>query len=174
MLSQSSLGGCLEVSLVKGHLHFKEQEAQMETRKKRFGKSVIFSNMLHAETGFLIDTYHEKNVIEDDFHLLKDPTIIRFRPIRHWTDTKIRAYAFCCVVSMTLMRIMQWRAERAGYKMSPNLLKEELADLQEVVMIYSPTEARRKITQRSSVQNKLWEIFKLEEIEQSCYYTNRN
>jgi transposase len=174
ILKKSSLGDCLEVSLVKGQLHFQEQEAQIETRKKRFGKSVIFSNMLQAETGFLIDTYHEKNVIEDDFQLLKDPTIIRFRPIRHWTDTKIRAYAFCCVASMTLMRIMQWKAERAGYKMSPNLLKEELADLQEVVMIYSPTEARRKITQRSSVQNKLWEIFKLEEIEKSCYYTNQN
>ncbi len=174
MLKKSTLGACLEVSLVRGQLLLKEQEAEMETRKKRFGKSVIFSNMLQAKTGFLIDTYHEKMVIEDDFQLLKDPAIIRFRPIRHWTDTKIRAYAFCCVVSMTLMRIMQWRAETAGYKMSPNLLKEELADLQEVVMIYSRTEAKRKITQRSSVQNKLWEIFKLEEIEKSCYYTNQN
>ncbi|KJU85330.1 hypothetical protein MBAV_002480 [Candidatus Magnetobacterium bavaricum] len=27
--------------------------------------------------------------------LLKDSTIIRFRPIRHWTDSKICAYAFC-------------------------------------------------------------------------------
>jgi hypothetical protein len=26
--------------------------------------------MLKAETGFLIDTYHDKNVIEDDFQLL--------------------------------------------------------------------------------------------------------
>jgi hypothetical protein len=42
-LKKSSLGDCLEVSLVKGQLHFQEQEAQIETRKKRFGKSVIFS-----------------------------------------------------------------------------------------------------------------------------------
>ncbi len=174
MLKKSSLEACLEVSLVKGQVHFKEKEEEIETLKKRFGKSVIFSNMLKAETGFLIDTYHCKNVIEDDFQLLKDPTIIRFRPIRHWTDTKIRAYAFCCVVSMILMRVMQWKAQTAGYKMSPKLLKEELSDLQEVVMVYSHTEAKRKITQRSSVQNKLWGIFKLEEIEKSCYYTNRN
>ena len=121
--------------------------------------------MLKAETGYLIDTYHERNIIEDDFQLLKNPDIIRFRPIRHWTDTKIRAYAFCCVVSMTLMRVMQAKVESGGYKMSPKLLKEELSDLEEVIMIYSPHEAKRKITQRSSVQDKLWDIFKLEEIQ---------
>jgi hypothetical protein len=41
--------------------------------------------------------------IENDFHLLKDVTLIRFRPIRHWTDSKIRAFAFCCVVLMILI-----------------------------------------------------------------------
>ncbi len=163
MLEKKPYGTCLEVSIVEGQLDFKEKDEEIQTRKKRFGKSVIFSNMLEAETGFLIDTYHDKNIIEDDFQLLKDSTIIRFRPIRHWTDTKIRAYAFCCVVSMILMRVMQWKAQKAGYKMSPKLLKEELSDLQEVVMVYSPTEAKRKITQRSSVQNKLWQIFDLEE-----------
>ena len=54
--------------------------------------------------------------------------------------------------------------EQVGYKMSPNVLKDELTDIQEVVMVYSPTEAERKITERSIVQDKLWKIFKLEEI----------
>ena len=49
--------------------------------------------------------------------------------------------------------------------MSINVLKDELTDIQEVVMIYSSTEAERRITERSAVQKKLWEIFKLEEIE---------
>ena len=121
--------------------------------------------MIKAETGYLIDTYTGKNIIEEDFHLLKDNTIIRFRPIRHWTDTKIRAYAFCCVLSMTLMRVMQWMVEQIEYKMSPNLLKEELSDLQEIVMVYSSKEAERQISQRSTVQHKLWDVFQLGEIE---------
>ncbi len=32
-------------------------------------------------------------------------------------------------------------------------------------MIYSPTDAERKITERSAVQEKLWKIFELEKIE---------
>lgn len=85
------------------------------------------------------------SLIEDDFQLLKDSTIIWFRSVRHRTDTKIRAYAFCCVVSMTLMHLMQWKAGQARYKMSPHVLKEEMAEIEEIVMIYSPTDAKRKI-----------------------------
>lgn len=41
----------------------------------------------------------------------------------------------------------------------------KLIDIQEVVMIYSPTDAERKITERSAVQEKLWKIFELKKIE---------
>jgi transposase len=163
---KSAYGTCVQLSVRDNKPHFIEKEAEIAERKKRFGKNLIFSNLLNAETGYLIDTYREKNIIEDDFHLLKDPLLIRFHPIRHWTDSKIRAYAFCCVVSMILVRVMQWKTEQAGYPMSPTVLKEELTDIQEVVMLYSPTVAERKMTERSFVQSKLWNIFHLEEIQQ--------
>lgn len=163
---KSAYGTCLHVSVRDGKPHFIENDTEIATRTKRFGKSRMFSNMVRAETGYVIDTYREKNMIDDDFHLLKDHMLIRFQPIRHWTDSKIRAYAFCCVVSMLLMRVMQWKTEQAGYRMSPTVLKEELTDLHEVVMLYSPTEAERTITERSAVQPKLWKIFHLEEIQQ--------
>jgi len=162
---KSRYGACLKVSVRKGRPHFTQIVGEIEKRKKRFGKSIIFSNMLTAETGFLIDTYKEKNKIEEDFQILKETTLIRFQPIRHWTDTKIRAYAFCCIVSMTLMRVMQWLVKQDSYNMGVKLLKEELIDIEEVVTIYSRNNAERQITQRSSVQNKLWKVFNLEEIE---------
>ncbi len=165
MKKKSRYGACIELSVHNGRPHFEENVEEMKNREKRFGKNIIFSNMIEAEAGYMIDTYNEKNIIEDDFQLLKDNTIIRFRPIRHWTDSKIRAYAFCCVVSMILMRVMQWMTEQEGYKMSTNVLKDELTDIQEVIMVYSSTEAERKITERSTVQDKLWKIFELEKIE---------
>jgi transposase len=163
MKKNSGYGNCLELSVKDNQPYFRQNDQEIKKREKRFGKNLIFSNMVNAETGFLIDTYIEKNIIESDFQLLKDTTIIRFRPIRHWTDSKIRAYAFCCVISMTLLRVMQWMAEKAGYKMSANMLKEELTDIKEVIMVYSMKEAERKISQLSSVQKKLWDIFQLEE-----------
>lgn len=172
MKKKSRYGSCLEISLINGKLVFKENEETIKERMKRFGKNIIFSNRLKSETGYLIDSYAEKNIIEDDFKILKDSTLIRFRPIRHWTDSKIRAFAFCCVISMTLIRVMQYLVEEFGYKMSPTLLKEELTDIKDVVIVYSATHAKRKITERSSVQNKLWQIFKLEEIEKRLLLHN--
>ncbi len=37
---------------------------EITRRRKRFGKNLIFSNMPEAESGFLIDTYREKNIME--------------------------------------------------------------------------------------------------------------
>ncbi len=165
MLKKSRYGECIKTSVIKGELNFEKKLEEIKKREKRFGKSLVFSNMLKAETGYLIDTYNEKDIIENDFHLLKDVTLIRFRPIRHWTDSKIRAFAFCCVVLMMLMRVMQWMTEQKGYKMSTTVLKDELTDIQEVIMVYSSTDAERKITERSAVQKKLWKIFELGKIE---------
>ncbi len=57
------------------------------------------------------------------------------------------------------------KAAQAGYKMTPKVLKEELSDIREIVMVYSPTGAKRKITDRSGVQKELWKVFKLNDIE---------
>ena len=40
----------------------------------------------------VITEYHAKERIDDDFKLLKLPKLIRWRPCRHWSDTKIRAF----------------------------------------------------------------------------------
>ena len=121
--------------------------------------------MLDAEAGYLIATYRQLTKIESDFQLLKDKAIIRFRPIRHWTDTKIRAHAFCCVLTLALMRVMQHKARKAGYRMTPKLLKEELSDIREIVMVYDSADAHKQMSQRSAVQSKLWDVFELTEME---------
>lgn len=163
--AKSEYGPCLRVKVENGQLVFEENREEIQERKKRFGKNIIFSNKIDADSEYLVATYNQRNRIENDFQLLKDEMLIRFRPIRHWTDTKIRAHAFCCVLALTLIRVMQWKAHKAGYRISPRLLKDELSDIREVVMVYGPTEARRQISHRSAVQSKLWDVFGLDEME---------
>ena len=50
-------------------------------------------------------------------------------------------------------------------EMSPAVLKKELTDLQEVIMIYDQKHAETKVTSRSSIQQRLWELFELGRIE---------
>jgi transposase len=140
-------------------------EEELAKRRQRLGKNLLFTPRLDAADDWIIPIYKSKETIEDDFKTLKDPDLIRIRPLRHWTDTKIRAYIFCCVMSLLLIRLMQHRAAQAGLHMSPAVLKEELTDLREIIMIYDDGRAERKISAPSSIQKKLWDLFHLEKIE---------
>jgi len=164
ILKDCTYGKYLTPQINDGEIKFNYKEKETAKRKKYFGKNIIFSNLSNAKSEDIITTYRDKNKIEDDNKLLKDKDIICFNPIRHWTDSKIRAYAFCCVMSMTLLKIMQLKADLNGYKMSAKVLVEELRDLKEIIMIYSDRRAKRMISQQSTVQSALWDIFKMEEV----------
>lgn len=164
ILKDCTYGKYITPQINDGEIKFNYKDNETTKRKKYFGKNIIFSNLSNAKSENIITTYRDKNKIEDDNKLLKDKDIICFNPIRHWTDSKIRAYAFCCVMSMTLLKIMQLKADLNGYKMSARVLMEELRDLKEIIMIYSHKRAKRLISHQSTVQSALWDIFKMEEV----------
>jgi len=157
-------GKLLKVQCCKGEPHFETVEAQIEQRRRRMGKQILFSDRLEAESRWIIDQYKSKEMVEDGFKLIKSPDLIRFRPCRHWTDTKIRAFGFCCVMALVVIRVMLREAELADLKMSANVLKEELSDLKQVIMVYSDQKAREQISHRSAVQQRLWDLFELEAV----------
>ena len=53
------------------------------------------------------------------------------------------------------------------------VLKEELVDLKEIANVYSTRKVERIISHRSSVQKKLWNLFKLGEIENAINNTQK-
>lgn len=161
---QSRYGNCIHIECGAGEPAFpvtEEIAERLAQQRKRFGKNLLFANGPDAQAPWIIEHYRGKDRIEDGFKLLKDPGLIRWRPCRHWTDTKIRAFGFCCVMAMMLMRAMERKTALAGLPMSPALIKEELADLKEVVMFYEDRHAETQITRRSTVQQRLWDIFGL-------------
>jgi len=161
---QSRYGNYVHVACRKGQPVF-TQTKQIEHRKaeqrKRFGKNLLFAGGPDVHAPWVIQQYHSKDRIEDGFKLLKNPELIRWRPCRHWTDTKIRAYGFCAVMALLLIRVMERKTARAGLPMSPVLIREELTDLKEVIMVYENQTAEAVITHRSAVQKRLWDLFNL-------------
>jgi transposase len=144
-----------------------DRTGEVQKRRGMFGKNLLFCANPQAETGWIIEQYRGKDRIEDDFKLLKTPELIRWRPCRHWTDTKIRAFGFCCVMALVLLRVMELKAAKAGMRMSPLLLKEELTDLKEITLVYDTNTADTQITARSSVQQRLWNLFDLDTVQKA-------
>ena len=160
LLRESRHKDCLALSLRQGKLVITQTHA-VEKRRAHFGKNLLFCANSDAESAWIIEQYRGKDRVEDDFKLLKDPELIRWRPCRHWTDTKIRAFGFCCVMALLLLRVMELKAAHAGLRMSPAVLKQELDDLHEITMVYDAHTADVQISARSSVQQRLWDLFDL-------------
>lgn len=165
-MRKKSRYGCFFEIVIKDHMiSFPQKKNKIEEAKIRFGKNLIFTNRLKAESPWIIDQYKNKNIVEQDFNLLKDPELVRNRPIRHWTDTKIRSFCFSCVMALLLLRVMQLIAKKADLDMSPLVLKQELQDLKLISWLEESLQIESKVSERSTVQQKLWDIFRLKEIE---------
>lgn len=165
ILSENHYKKYISVSCRKGKPVFTEQKKVIELKKQRFGKSLLFSSQLDKECSEIINLYHSKDKIEDGIKLLKDPHLISWQPMRHWTDSKIRTFAFCNVMALVIIRMMEYKTVVNDIKMSPQVLKQELKDIKKAILVYDEKTAKPKITHRSTVQNKLWEIFNLETLE---------
>ena len=44
--------------------------------------------------------YRSQNGVESGFRQLKDPHVVSFAPMHHWTKQKIRVHVFYCVLAL--------------------------------------------------------------------------
>ena len=170
MLNKSRYGKFLALEVLDGQLTFVLKRNEFEEANLQHGKNLIFTDDVKADASRVIGNYQGKNKIEDGFKLLKGTDLIRFRPIRHFTDTKICAFAFCCVVALMLMKVLELLCRQSGLPMSSALIKEELTDIKAVTMLYGAKDVQTEITKRSSVQQKLWDLLRLKEVAERIPY----
>ena len=165
MLNESKQKDYIKLTCKKGMLHFETDNEKVEVKKKYWGKHILFSSNLNKTSERIFEEYFSKDKIEKDFELLKSPDLIRWIQMRHWTDSKIRAFAFTCIMSLVIIRIMELKLEKANLSMSPIVIKQELMDLQETILIYDNKKAITKISTKSTIQKMLFEIFNLGKFE---------
>ena len=60
--------------------------------------------------------YRSQEAAEGDFRQMKDPKVVSFSPMFHWTDQKIRVHVFYCVLALMVARLMAREAARAGLR----------------------------------------------------------
>jgi hypothetical protein len=57
------------------------------------------------------------------------------RPIRHWTDSKIRCHLFTCVAAMTYLRRLELRLSEAGVHRTAEDVMEDMQHLHSVLTL---------------------------------------
>ena len=142
-----------------------DQQARQALEAEYFGKRILFTDRDDWPAAEVIAAYRSQADAEAGFRQLKDPRVVSFSPMFHWTDQKIRVHAFYCVLALTVAHLMRRQATQAGLSMSVRELLHTLAGIQETVMIYPSAggrpKARRMLTDRDPAQQHLFETFNL-------------
>src|SRR6266581_479716 len=143
-----------------------DQAARAALETELFGKHVLITSRDQWPAADVVAAYRSQSDAEFSFRQLKDPHVVSFSPMHHWTDHNIRVHLFTCVLALVTAHLMRRHAARHGIHMSVRALLDALAGIQETVLIYPSTggrpKARRMLTEMSPDQQKLYEIFSLD------------
>jgi transposase len=130
-----------------------------------FGKHVLITSHDDWPIAEVIAGYRSQSEAEFSFRQLKDPHVVSFSPMHHWTEHNIRVHVFTCVLALQIAHLMRRKAASAGRRLSVRQLLAQLAGIGETVLIYPSTggrpKARRMTTELTADQRQLWEIFGL-------------
>src|SRR5713226_2261245 len=139
--------------------------ARAALEEELFGKHVLITDHDDWPAAEVIAGYRSQSEAEFSFRQLKDPRVVSFSPMHHWTKHNIRVHVFTCVLALQIARLMRRQAEHAGLHLSVRELLGQLAGIGETVLIYPSTggrpKARRMTTELAGDQHRLHEIFEL-------------
>jgi len=132
-----------------------------------FGKRLLVTDHDHWTVPEVVAGYRSQNDVESGFRQLKDPHVVGFSPMFHWTESKIRVHVFYCVLALAVAHLMRRQAHQAGLNLSVRQLLTNLAGIQETVLLY-PTgdkgrpRAQRILTDTNPTQARLFDLFDLD------------
>jgi len=131
-----------------------------------FGKHVLITDHDDWPAAEVIAGYRSQSEAEFSFRQMKDPHVVSFSPMFHWTEHNIDVHVLTCVLALHIAHLMRLQARRAGLRMSVRELLAQLAGIGETILIYPAArgrpKARRMLTETTSTQDKLSQIFRLD------------
>lgn len=160
-LKKRGLQSLLRVKIRGKRLIISKALHPLRKREKSFGKTILFSDRDDLSSQQIIDAYHGKNVLEENFKFLKDRHYLHFEPVYHWTDQKIKVHALMCVLGLILVKLLLYRISQANLSMSLPVLMEELKDMKKIILVYPQGQVKEKLSRLSSIQQQLFRLFNL-------------
>jgi transposase len=150
-------------------LSFSTDQAALDRLcRVQLGKTILFTDNGDWSDEEIVLAYRSQHHIEDAFRQMKNPQFLRWSPMFHWTDSKIRVHAFYCVLALTLSSVLQRDLWRRGEQLSINRLLEELAGIQETLVIYPRRQGQRRnrtatcLTRMTPLQQRLFSALELQ------------
>jgi hypothetical protein len=162
ILGASPVARLFDIEIAKGRFLYHYDEAAFVYEDLLAGRYVLATSLSpdHATAAQVVMAYRSLLEIERRFRVLKD--FLHLRPVRHWTERRVRAHVAVCVYA-TVVEALMARALRAadvrdpdlpGQFLSPERALRELGRIRAVTL----TAGERTIdvvTRRSPLQTRI-------------------
>ncbi len=162
-----------------------DQAALDRLCRRQLGKTILFTDNADWSDEEIVLAYRSQYHIEEAFKQMKDPHFLRWSPIHHWTDQKIRVHAFYCVLALLLSSVLHrevWKKGLAlllssvlhrevwkkGQELSLPRLLEELGQIRETLVIYPRQRGQHQartatcLTRMNPLQQRLFSLLELQ------------
>ncbi len=140
-----------------------DNKARKRLEQLIFGKRILFTNR-DWPVPDIVAAYRSQSDAEFGFRQLKDPHVVSFSPMHHWTDSKIRVHVSYCVLALAVAHLMRRHAAHTGLHLSVRELLDQLAGIEETVLLHHDggkgrPRVQRMLTDMTPTQQKLADLF---------------
>lgn len=145
-----------------------DQTALERLCRVQLGKTILFTDNADWLDEEIVLAYRSQYHIEEAFKQMKNPHFLRWSPMYHWTDQKIRVHAFYCVLALMLSSVLQREVWQKGEQLSLPRLLEELGSIRETLVIYPRQKGQHQprsatcLTRMTPLQQKLFSLLDLQ------------
>ena len=142
-----------------------DHDARTALEEELFGKHVLITDHDDWPVAEVVAGYRSQSEAEFSFRQMKDPHVVSFSPMHHWTEHNIRVHVFTCVLALQIAHLMRRQAAQAGLPASVRVAtrrtRRHRRDRPALPRWRRPPRAHRMLTETTPVQDKLTGIFGL-------------
>jgi len=120
-------------------------ERLVALQERILGKTVLFTDRKEWSNEQIVSAYRSQYHVEDAFKQMKDTAHLSFRPLRHFTDDKIRVHAFYCVLAYTLAALLNKELKQMGHSVSINRMLDKFQEAQQVVSVFNTASGKKPV-----------------------------
>lgn len=166
ILAESHIAQVFDVQITQDNgyrMSIRTRPQALKDFRARFGKNIIFTDHTGWSTEDIVRAYRDRYKIEAAFRQTKSPDLIRWQPMYHWTDSKIRVHGLTCVMALLYLSLIHRKIRQAGLTMGLDRALETLRGIRRAVYHY-PGSAQpiRKLCRLESTERELLTALKLD------------
>ena len=124
---------------------FCSDERLAALQEQKLGKTVLFTDRKEWSNEQIVSAYRSQFHVEEAFKQMKDTAHLSFKPLRHFTDGKIRVHAFYCVLAYTLAALLSKELKQMGHNVSINRMLDKFQEAQQVISVFKTEKGKKPV-----------------------------